>query len=288
MAELHVLFPADPLDPRRVDEHYAREAEALQGFGVPYSLVDDDALAGDGAVTLKDAPPPGGQVLYRGWMLSSAAYGKLANELARRGLTPVTGALAYKTAHELPGWYETLLALTPRSVELDANTQEATGRAFEELGAKSAIVRDYTKSMKHHWDTACFIPDCSNPIAAFATITNFLALRDTELTGKVILRQFETFVSHEVRTWWMDGALTLVTPHPDTPDELPVDPDATDWLPTRLTDAIGRLDVRFVTVDLAINENGEWRVVELGDGQVSDLPSTTPAPNLYEALLNGL
>jgi hypothetical protein len=39
-------------------------------------------------------------------------------------------------------------------------------------------------------------------------------------------------------------------------------------------------DWPFVTVDLARREDGAWRVVELGDGQVSDRPATTAPADL--------
>jgi len=39
-----------------------------------------------------------------------------------------------------------------------------------------------------------------------------------------------------------------------------------------------------VTVDLALRTDGEWRVIELGDGQVSDRPASTPAEELIAAL----
>jgi ATP-grasp domain-containing protein len=37
-------------------------------------------------------------------------------------------------------------------------------------------------------------------------------------------------------------------------------------------------------VDLALRTDGEWRVIELGDGQVSDRPAGTPAEDLIAAL----
>jgi ATP-grasp domain, R2K clade family 3 len=39
-----------------------------------------------------------------------------------------------------------------------------------------------------------------------------------------------------------------------------------------------------VTVDFAMRADGEWRVVELGDGQVSDRPVTMAPKVLVSAL----
>ncbi|MEW2330749.1 ATP-grasp domain-containing protein [Micromonospora chersina] len=42
-----------------------------------------------------------------------------------------------------------------------------------------------------------------------------------------------------------------------------------------------------MTVDLARRDDGTWRVVELGDGQVSDRPSTISPYDFVATLLDG-
>lgn len=97
-----------------------------------------------------------------------------------------------------------------------------------------------------------------------------------------MLRRFERFVSTEVRTWWVDGECRLVGPHPDTPRDMPAtDPDLDEVAPL-----IAGLRLPFVTADLALRADGEWRLVELGDAQVSDRPSTIP-PDAVTRLLSG-
>lgn len=74
--------------------------------------------------------------------------------------------------------------------------------------------------------------------------------------------------------------LLLIGPHPDTPDQYP--PDSLDL--TGLAPLVAALGLPFVTVDLAMRSDGVWRVVELGDGQVSDRPATTAPEELMTAL----
>lgn len=50
---------------------------------------------------------------------------------------------------------------------------------------------------------------------------------------------------------------------------------------------IAALDLPFVTVDLALRIDGVWRVVELGDGQVSDRPAAVEPQTMIAALLAG-
>jgi len=45
------------------------------------------------------------------------------------------------------------------------------------------------------------------------------------------------------------------------------------------------LRLPFVTADLALRNDGVWRVIELGDGQVSDRPRTTPPDAFLRAVM---
>ncbi|MET8040535.1 ATP-grasp domain-containing protein [Micromonospora sp. NPDC005215] len=81
----------------------------------------------------------------------------------------------------------------------------------------------------------------------------------------------------------MGGTCVLVGAHPDTPDDLP--PAGLDL--TALTPLVAALDLPFVSVDLARRDDGVWRVIELGDGQVSDRPTTISAENFVTALWAG-
>jgi hypothetical protein len=49
---------------------------------------------------------------------------------------------------------------------------------------------------------------------------------------------------------------------------------------------VAALGLPFVTVDLARRDDGVWRVIELGDGQVSDRPATI-APDALVAAVAG-
>jgi hypothetical protein len=67
----------------------------------------------------------------------------------------------------------------------------------------------------------------------------------------------------------------LVGPHPDTPERYPR--PQTDLL----APCVRSLGCRFITTDLARRADGAWRVVEVGDGQVSDLPAIAEPADLY-------
>lgn len=277
-----LLVPSDVLHPRRPDEHFAPEAAAARDLGLRVALVDHDALTRPGDARQAVARVPAGSevAFYRGWMLRSEQYAAFAGALAERDVVLRTGAGQYRRAHELPGWYDALSAVTPRSVWTAGEGRGAFDAARAELGGGPAVLRDYVKSMKHYWDEAAYIPDLADADTAWARACRFRELREDEFVGGYVLRRFERLAPAEVRTWWIGGTCRLVSAHPDSPDDAP--PAGLD--PEPFAASIAGLDLPFVTVDLAARDDGQWRVVEVGDGQVSDRPATTAPETLIAAL----
>ncbi|MFC0534068.1 ATP-grasp domain-containing protein [Phytohabitans kaempferiae] len=276
-----LLVPADVLRPRRPDGHFAEEAAAAREAGLDVALVDHDALARPGGAARAVARVTGGgEAVYRGWMLTADRYADFATALAQRGVTLRTSPERYRRAHELPSWYASLESVTPPSVWTRGAERGPFEEACARLGGGPAVLRDYSKSMKHHWDEAMFVPDVADVAAAWAVAARFRELREGDFTGGYVLRRYEKLTGTEVRTWWMRGECRLVGAHPDTPaGEAPSDVDVSGVAPM-----VAGLDLPFVTVDLARRADGVWRVVELGDGQVSDLPPTIAPAALVAAL----
>ncbi|MFE4690368.1 ATP-grasp domain-containing protein [Streptomyces sp. NPDC056749] len=279
------LFCCDPLRPTRTDSVFAEEECAARRVGARTALVDHDALlAGDLETAVRRVPRGSGPYWYRGWMMPAARYADFERALAARGCALLTDAAAYRRAHELPGWYGVFTGLTPRSVWRSLSAGEllpgpAAGLA-EDLGPGPGIVKDFVKSRKDEWHEACFVPELKDVDRLAAVVGRFAELQGEFLAGGVVLRAYEPFVpGGEARVWWVDGEAARVTAHPDTPDRLPA-PDL-----GAVGEAVRALDCRWVATDMALREDGVWRVVEVGDGQVSGLPAGDDGEGLFRALL---
>lgn len=280
------LLCADPLRISRPDPQFAGEAAAVRAAGGRIALLDHDALlAGDAAGAVARVARDSGPYWYRGWMIPSGRYAELEAALGTRGCALLSGAADYQRAHELPGWYVEFDGLTPRSVWCaltpgapPPGADELAGLAAR-LGPGPGIVKDFVKSRKHEWHEACYVPELADREQLASVVGRFMELQGPFLAGGLVLRAFEPFVAGgEARVWWVDGEAVLVTAHPDTPGLASV-PE----LPS-LRAAVGRLGLRWVTTDLALREDGVWRVVEVGDGQVSGLPAGAKAGDLFAAL----
>ncbi|MCX4803611.1 ATP-grasp domain-containing protein [Streptomyces sp. NBC_01214] len=276
-----VLYCRDPLNERRADAHFAAQARQLRDAGGTALLIDHDALlAGDAERAVARVPEGTGAVWYRGWMIPSGHYAALDAALRRRGGELVVTPEAYRRAHELPGWYESFAGLTPVSGWLPAvpgavPDSEGLAALVAGLPPGAGVVKDYVKSRKHEWDEACYVPDLADRAALHRVVARFVELQGEFLAGGVVVRAFEQFVTPEataaeVRVWWRDGVPRLVTAHPDSPvSEVPEPALESALEPVRA--AVEALGCPFVTTDLALRADGVWRVVEVGDGQVSDL-----------------
>ncbi|WP_405161624.1 ATP-grasp domain-containing protein [Nocardia sp. NBC_01499] len=285
-----LLSCMDPLDQRRTDPHFAAETAAARAFGADIGLIDHDLLlAGDAGAAVRTVPRDRGPAWYRGWMIPSTAYAALAGALAARGTPLIVDPASYRAAHELPGWYPTFAPLTPASRWQasspgrvpEAATLSALAAA---LGAGPGIVKDYVKSAKHAWDTACYIPDLADTARLHQVVAAFIAEQGSYLAGGIVLRAFEAFTADgrraaEARVWWLDGTPFLVGAHPDTPGQHPAPALGS------IADRVKQLGARFVTTDLALRNDGVWRVIEVGDGQVSDLPTDIEPDLVVNALL---
>ncbi|MBV2357599.1 ATP-grasp domain-containing protein [Streptomyces sp. J2-1] len=297
-----LLICCDPLRPRRADPHFAESASAAEELGARVALLDHEALARGRVEEAVAGVPRGlGPLWYRGWMVPGERYAELADALARRGSQLVTGAASYRRAHELPGWYGEFVGVTPRSAWLPVapgsvpTGQRVAGLAAL-LGNGPLVVKDYVKSRKHEWDEACYVPDLGDTEQLVCVASKLVEAQGDFLAGGVVLRAFEEFGGPEVRVWWIDGRPVLTGPHPDMPSAPAVDdnalageggwgevPDAAEL--ERLASRVGALGCRFVTTDLALRTDGVWRVVEVGDGQVSDLSRALDIRLLLEPLL---
>jgi len=101
---MHFVYPCLPYRPRTVDPMWEPEYEWALAQGLATGLLD---LDNDKAwvPTLAAAARP--QVLYRGWMLTPAEYGRLA-----RLLPLAVPPAEYLSSHQANGWYDAVAAHT--------------------------------------------------------------------------------------------------------------------------------------------------------------------------------
>ena len=125
----------------------------------------------------------------------------------------------------------------------------------EQLGWDGYFLKDFVKSLKVDGGSIVHTPD-----QAKRWVERMLEYRD-ELEGGICIRRVEDFLpDSECRYFVLQGV-------PHAPDDRPI--------PTPVQVATQRVHSPFFTVDTAMTTSGSERIVELGDGQVSDLVGWT-------------
>lgn len=271
------IFPADPLGGRswRVDDHFAGEYASAR-LRAPVALVDSYSLTDRPRLQLPEGFQ--GPVVYRGWMLSAEEYRGLQSALEARGLTMLTDLPSHLQAHSMDGWIEGFSELTPATMILPAaaTAEELLEAAVTLSSDRGFFLKGSVKSEPgfSRAQTAEELPGLLERFRDFSGIAS---------DGKIALRSFVPLdgTVAELRTWWIDGYLSLIDVHPNFMDKGLEDPmdghrlenSAIDFT-AKLAPKIQELTNRFITADIALTEDSDWILVELGDGQVSGLPES--------------
>lgn len=296
-----LLFPSNPTQPRLPDSDYRAEWDAALALGLRTASVDHDELVrGNLDRALRFLPDSDGDpiLLYRGWMMRAESYAALSAAVRSRGFEPITSPEAYRICHHLPDSYPFIEVATAASTWIEV-AQALPGGSPDwvaicataaKLGPGPAIIKDWVKSQKHAWSTACFISDATNAEAVQRIAEKFLELQGEMLVGGLVFRRFVRLLQRgihprsgmplgaEVRSFWVRGQPVVLT---DYWSEAPVGsrPDLADF--SRVAAAIPS---PFFTMDLAQAEDGHWFIMELGDGQVAGLPDGVPPQDIFTAL----
>ncbi len=296
-----VLFCSDPRDRHRPDGQYAGETAVADRLGIPWAAVDHDAVERDDtdrAVRNLLVQPQLVGGLYRGWMMTVEQYGHFYRALEARGVRLVNDPTSYRHCHHLPESYPVIDGHTPRTVWLPGRGEldlDAVMNLLRPFGNVPIIVKDYVKSQKHAWAEACFIPSAADREQVERVVRRFLELQGPELVGGLVFREFIEFepvarhprsgmpLTLEYRFFFLDSQPLLVTPCWEgvvyEGEGPPVE---------RFTALAAGVRSRFFTMDVAKKRDGDWIVMELGDGQVAGLPDAADVEVFYRGLAGGL
>ncbi|MDB6054417.1 MAG: hypothetical protein JWN25_1940 [Verrucomicrobiales bacterium] len=244
---MHLLYPNNPVREQQPDPMFAAEVQAVrnQDFGISLFSHEDFQT---GTFSLFCEFPNGAEILYRGWMLTGAEYGKLADEISKAGGRMAVDTEAYLGNHHLPLWYPLLSDLTPetRILSLDCDLE----LELSQLHWPEYFVKDYVKPLKTSVGARITKPEESALL--IAEMKKFRGM----IEGGYCVRRVESFLPEtEKRYFVLDGV-----PH-----------SADSEVPEIVLECARRLPGRFYSVDVVRRSDGVERVVEVGDGQVSDL-----------------
>ncbi|MFK7788734.1 MAG: ATP-grasp domain-containing protein [Phycisphaeraceae bacterium] len=244
----HFIFPAHPLRPKLVEPTFANQYKSFQDAGFTVSTIPDEVI--DGQQKIRNMPSDS-TVVYRGWMMNAKTYSRL-----EAAVTSASGKLlidleTYLGTHHLPNWYGVLKDLTPETIILPSGSDFSSEIA--KLSWDQYFVKDYVKSLTtSRGSIAKNYDDIEHAISEFIDYRG-------ELEGGLCLRRVEP-LQHETECRYFIIMGKAFGP-------------TTEAVPDIVNAVAERIQSSFYSVDIIQREDGVLRLVEIGDGQVSDLKS---------------
>ena len=295
--KIDILFCESPFNANKVDEDYEDQFHAVQSNGFGTLLFSFEDLTGGNSGAATKRIKPGDQlsvVIYRGWMLTPQQYTMLYNDLSAKNYRLINTPEEYRNGHYLPDSLRFIESRTPKTVFEKWENESSMDKLIEKVqvfGSNPVILKDYVKSEKHDWETACFVADASDTDRLKQSVNKLIELRGNYLNEGIVVREFVELndltihsksgmpLTEEYRLFFCKNQLVGIYDYWEEGEYQLSKPDTAEF------EAIARnMESNFFSMDIARQKNGEWIIIELGDGQVAGLPDKTNRNEFYESL----
>ena len=242
------------MNSRMIDEAFQDQAIALKqaGFGTSTFSIEENRITG--------AIPEGVTTVYRGWMMSEAEYAFFEGWLRGKKLKPLTTTSQYITTHYLPAWYSYIDGITPHTEIITGDKLAERAEAIvTALKWPKFQVKDFVKSLKTAGGSVHTDPK------QIKTIMEEMEKYRGVIEGGLCLREWEDYYPNTEKRYFVLNGKFYGQEH------------LFDVRAMELLIRVARdIPSPFFSVDIAERTDGAFRVVEIGDGQVSDLVGWTP------------
>ena len=263
-----IIYPCEWGNINKIDEDYTLEKEVASELGfLTYNFNYDEFVNGD-KLKLSVSSLNNKNVVYRGWMMTVEQYRRFYSELKSLGGNLVTTPEEYEYTHHFINSYDKIDRYTPKTIWFRDEEQINWDKVRNELGDKF-IVKDYVKSVKG-FDFPEYLESSMTNEELDKYIDKFKQLRGNLYQGGIVLKKYVQLDknnghTHEFRGFFINHGCRLMYHNSDNKEDLVPFHMGNEYAMTMLHSC-------FYTIDYARLENGEYIVIEVGDGQVSGIP----------------
>lgn len=283
---ISLLFPSDYFYPSKIDATYEREHLVASESGLfdvflfPYDQFIEKGntklFPGDDSIPFYSAQ----NFIYRGWMLKPDQYNSLYSSLEKKHIRLINTPEEYELCHFFPKVYPYVKDDTPRilwfpkDTLINYNTVLSTFNQF--------IIKDAVKSVKGSDFPTSFKSSELTPETLHEYVSKFIQLRGTLYDGGIVFKEYVPLkvygsTTNEYRAFYLKGHVLSVSKNSEQGLDTP-------FVPKYLIDKYRHLNSSYYTIDFAELSNGEWVIIEAGDGQVSGLSPSQLVFKYYEEM----
>lgn len=243
------VYPSSPLNLKNIDENYIAESICMKQNGFAIALISIENMD-SGLIFLTPKQLNSYIVIYRGWMLTPDEYTKMEKILVGHNLTPLTSVEQYLQAHYLPNWYPLLTDLTPETKIFQPD--ENLPYLINQLGWNKYFIKDYVKSLKT--SIGSIITSSSDINILIKEMKKFRGI----IEGGICVRRIEDFIPETEKRYFVIK-------------NVPYSFNSNEQIPQIIYECSHKINSQFFSIDLIQRSDRLLRIVEIGDGQVSDL-----------------
>lgn len=275
-----ILLPCEFFEINHVDSCYQNEFDALvKSNQFEIYFYDYDTFVSEGILKLNKRPNEMTSTLLRGWMLNDKNYEKFYNKLLDRNIKLITTPQEYCNMHLFPNVYEYIKEDTPKTLvypegcDVDLSQIKSCFKKF--------LIKDYVKSEKGT-DFPTFFDNSISDDEFNRWLKIFKEYRANLFTGGFCIKEFVDLkkygnCTNEWRVFYMNKNIVSVSKNS-------LQPDYVNNVPNELIEKYKNLPSPFYTVDYAELEDGTWKILEAGDGQVSGLSPNQDAESFFRTI----
>jgi hypothetical protein len=296
--KFYILFCESPFQANKVDEEFEDQFASAKENGFEIALVNYEDLTSSDRTSFATKRIRHNDklvnIIYRGWMLTPEQYSFLYNDLLSKNFKLINTVKEYQNCHYLPDSLKFIAKRTPKTIfEKFDNSNSINNLILKSkvFGQKSVIIKDYVKSEKHNWETACFVEDVSNIDKLKQSVNNLIELRGKYLNEGIVVREFVELnnltihsksgmpLTEEYRLFFLNKELIDIFDYWEEGEYTHLKPD-----PKEFEEIAKQVESNFFSMDIARQKNGGFIIIELGDGQVAGLPDKTNRYEFYKRI----
>lgn len=220
----------------------------------------------EGKLVLNEKPDTVRNAVYRGWMMKPEQYQHFYDELLAANIKLITSPEEYRLFYVFPNIYPLVeedtakMFIYPKGTDIPMDEIKKNFSKF--------MVKDYVKSVKgtefpKYFDQTITQEDFQKWMEVF------YQYRGNLFTGGICIKEFLSLkqygsVTNEYRVFYINHEIATVGRNSGQENNAPLPPQ-------ELLEKYKQLQGSFYTIDYAELEDGTWRIIEAGDGQVSGL-----------------
>lgn len=275
-----ILFPSSFFSTHKIDEDLQEEYDAVLRTGLfDVILFGYEQWFHEGKLVLAKMPTEKVYAVYRGWMMQPDLYEQFYTQLAQQGIFLVTNPNEYANMHVFPNVYPMVREDTAKMSVFPLHEEIDIVRVKQEFSR--FMVKDYVKSVKGTEFPKYF--DHSIDQSSFNQwMEVFYKYRGDLLTGGICIKEYLDLKrygnkTNEFRVFYINHKAAAITRNSGQM-QVTAEP------PKELIEMYQDLPSVLYTVDYAELQDGTWRIIKAGDGEVSGLSQGQD----YEAFFRSL